>query len=344
MSKPAQKEGRGARAYALLLCIAFTAAFPAYGRAAPGYSLHVPLGLDARALIIPENNPLTAEKILLGKQLFFDPRWSKTRTVSCSSCHSPQMGWSDDRRLSLDHEGKLTPRHAPTIVNRAFSRLEGWIGHRESTEDLLVNLPFTSAEAISQNIAPVIGYQVQFQRVFGTPVTPEGVARAIAAYQRTILSGNSAFDRAQAGDKKALAPAARRGHALFEGKARCVKCHSGPNFTDEGYHNTGIGTDSRNPDLGRFVITKRNVNRSAFKTPTLRDVARRGPYMHDGSLATLRDVIAFYDRGGLPNPHLSPEMARLDLSAREREDLLAFLESLSGRVSAETASPPVLPQ
>ncbi|MGQ0752336.1 MAG: cytochrome-c peroxidase [Betaproteobacteria bacterium] len=341
---PAHREGRGARAYAPLFCLALAAAVPAFCAAAPGYGIRVPLGLEARALVIPEDNPLTAEKIALGKQLFFDPRWSKTQTVSCSSCHHPQKGWSDDRRFSLDHEGKPTPRHAPTIINRAFSRLEGWIGHRQSTEDLLFNLPFTSAEAIAQNIAPVIGYQVQFQRVYGTPVTPEGVAQAIAAYQRTILSGNAAFDRAQAGDRKALNAAARRGHALFEGKARCSKCHGGPNFTDEGYHNTGIGTDSDNPDLGRFLVTRRNVNRSAFKTPTLRDVARRGPYMHDGSLATLRDVIAFYDRGGLPNPRLSPEMAPLNLSAREREDLLAFLESLTGQVSAETTALPVLPQ
>lgn len=344
LSTPAQREGRRTRVYAPLLCLAFITPIPAFCVAAPGYSLRVPLGLEARALIIPEDNPLTAEKIALGKQLFFDPRWSKTRTVSCSTCHHPQKGWSDDRRFSLDHEGRPTPRHAPTIINRAFSTLEGWIGHRQSTEELLINLPFTSADAIAQNIAPVIGYQVQFQRVFGRPVTPEGVAQAIAAYQRTILSGNSAFDRAQAGDQRALSAAARHGHELFQGKGRCAKCHSGHNFTDEGYHNTGIGTDGANPDLGRFSITKRNVNRNAFKTPTLRDVARRGPYMHDGSLATLRDVIAFYDRGGLPNPHLSPEMTPLNLTARERDDLLAFLESLTGQVSAETAARPVLPQ
>src|SRR5204862_8100047 len=144
-------------------------------------------------------NPLTQEKIDLGKQLFFDRRWSNTRTVSCASCHQPQRGWSDDRRLSADHEGKPTRRHAPTIINRAFSTLEGWAGHRSSTEDLVIQLPFTSAEAIAGNLAPVTAYKVQFQRVFGTGVTAEGVAKSIAAFQRTLLSGNSAYDRYRAG-------------------------------------------------------------------------------------------------------------------------------------------------
>lgn len=304
----------------------------------------MPLGLDERALVIPEDNPLTQAKIDLGKQLFFDRRWSKTQTVSCSSCHQPQHGWSDGRRASVDHEGKPTRRHAPTVINRAFSTLEGWAGHRESAEDLLIKLPFTSAEAVAQNLAPVPGYQAQFRRVFGTGVTPEGVAKAIAAYQRTLVSGNSPYDRYRAGDAKALTAAARRGLALFEGKASCVKCHNGFNFSDQGFHNTGVGTGSDHPDLGRYEVTRRNVNKAAFKTPTLRDVARRGPYMHDGSIATLRDVVAFYDRGGIVNPSLSPEMARLNLSRSEREDLVAFLESLTGEIAPDAAKPPVLPR
>lgn len=312
--------------------------------AAAEFKLPVPLGLDERALVIPQDNPLTSDKIELGKQLFFDRRWSKTRTVSCSSCHQPQHGWSDDRKLSIDHDGKRTRRHAPTVINRAFSTLEGWAGHRESTEDLLIRLPFTSAEAVAQNLAPVRGYQAQFQRVFGTGVTAEGVAKAIAAYQRTLLSGNSAYDRYRAGNANALTAAARRGLALFEGKASCVKCHNGFNFTDQGFHNTGVGTGGDSPDLGRYEISRRNVNKAAFKTPTLRDVARRGPYMHDGSIATLRDVVAFYDRGGIANPSLSPEMARLNLSASEHEDLVAFLEALTGEIAPAAAKPPVLPR
>jgi cytochrome c peroxidase len=304
----------------------------------------VPLGLDEHALVIPADNPLTQEKIDLGRQLFFDRRWSKTRTVSCASCHQPERGWGDDRRLSADHEGKPTRRHAPTIINRAFSSLEGWAGHRSSIEDLLVKLPFTGAEAIEANLGSVKAYQAQFQRVFGTGVTADGAAKAIAAFQRTILSGNSAYDRYRAGDAAALSPAARRGLALFEGKAACIKCHNGFNFSDQGFHNTGIGATGANPDLGRYEITKRNVNKSAFKTPTLRDVARRGPYMHDGSLATLKEVVAFYARGGVANPSLSPDMRRLELSAREQDDLVAFMESLTGEIAPQTAKPPVLPQ
>src|SRR5262245_20164411 len=308
------------------------------------FRLQVPLGLDPKALVIPADNPLTPEKINLGKQLFFDRRWSKTGTVSCASCHQPQHGWSDVRPLSLDHEGKPTRRHAPTIINRAFSSLEGWAGHRESTEDLLVKLPFTSAEAVRENLRSVRGYRTQFRRVFGTSVPPDGVAKAMAAFQRTLLSGNSAYDRYRAGDAKALSPAALRGLALFEGKAACAKCHNGFNFSDQGFHNTGIGTGGDNPDLGRYEVTKRNVNKSAFKTPTLRDVALRGPYMHDGSLATLKEVVAFYARGGIANPAISPDIARLDLSAPEQDDLVAFLESLTGEITPDAAKIPVLPQ
>jgi cytochrome c peroxidase len=330
------------RATILRVALSSALALPACA-VAQEFRLRVPLGLDERALLIPADNPLTQEKIDLGKQLFFDRRWSKTKSVSCASCHQPQRGWSDDRRLSVDHEGKPTRRHAPTIINRAFSTLEGWAGHRSSTEDLLLQLPFTSAESIEGNLGLVAGYKAQFQRVFGTPVTAQAVAKAIAAFQRTLLSGNSAYDRYRAGDAAALSAAARRGLALFEGKAACVKCHNGFNFSDQGFHNTGIGTALDNPDLGRYEVTKRNVNKAAFKTPTLRDVARRGPYMHDGSIATLREVVAFYDRGGIANPSLSPDLARLGLSASEQDDLIAFLESLSGEITPQASQLPLLP-
>ena len=331
------------RATILRVALSTALALPAWA-VAQDFKLRVPLGLDERALTIPTDNPLTQEKIDLGKQLFFDRRWSKTRTVSCASCHQPQRGWSDDRRLSADHEGKPTRRHAPTIINRAFSMLEGWAGHRSSTEDLLIQLPFTSAEAIERNLGSVPGYKAQFQQVFGTGVTAEGVAKAIAAFQRTLLSGNSAYDRYRAGDAAALSAAARRGLVLFEGRAACVKCHNGFNFSDQGFHNTGIGTAGDNPDLGRYEVTKRNVNKAAFKTPTLRDVARRGPYMHDGSIATLKEVVAFYDRGGIANPSLSPDVARLGLGASEQDDLVAFLESLTGEIAPVAAIPPLLPR
>lgn len=166
---------------------------------------------------------------------------------------------------------------------------------------------------------------------------------SIAAYVRTILSGNAPYDRFRAGEKGALSPAAQRGLALFEGKARCVHCHTGFNFTDEGYHNIGVGMDKENPDLGRYAVTKSEADRGAFKTPTLRDVARRGPYMHDGSENTLEEVVAFYNQGGPKNPWLSHEIQPLNLTAREQTDLVAFLQALTGEIAPQVSSPPPFP-
>lgn len=312
--------------------------------AADAQGLKLPLGLSEQALIIPEDNPITSAKVTLGKELFFDVRWSKGKRVSCASCHNPARGWTDGRRFSLDHAGNPTRRHSPTIINRAFSQLQGWPGQGKSIEALLYNLPFTSPETITQNFGAVKSYQEQFQRVFGTGVTADGTAKALATYVRTILSGNSPYDRFKAGDRNALLPTAQRGLMLFEGKARCVKCHSGFNFTDEGYHNLGVGMTAENPDLGRYEITKRQVNKGAFKVPTLRDVARRSPYMHDGSLQTLRQVVEFYDRGGIANPWQSPEKQPLNFTPEEREALVAFLESLTGEIEPEVGAPPVLPE
>lgn len=327
-----------------VLAVALAALAIPTGADALEMNRRLPLGLEEQALIISKDNPMTPERIALGKQLYFDRRWSTGKTMSCASCHNPEKGWSDDRQFSVNSAGKPTRRHSPTIINRAFSELQGWAGDKKSIEELVSNHSFSSPEAVAQNLGPIKGYQEQFRRVFGTGVAPEGVVKAIAAYQRTILSGNSAYDRFKAGDRNALSPRAQRGLALFEGKARCAKCHSGFNFTDEGYHNPGVGMDKKQPDLGRYEVTKRAVNKGAFKTPTLRDVARRRPYMHDGSMQTLREVIEFYDRGGFPNPWLSPEKVPLNLTAEEREDLVTFLESLTGEVSPDVAVRPVLPQ
>jgi cytochrome c peroxidase len=194
-----------------------------------------------------------------------------------------------------------------------------------------------------QNLGGIKGYQEQFRRVFATDVTAAGVAQALAAYTRMILSGNAPYDRFRAGDRQALSEAAQRGLALFEGKARCSRCHSGVNFTDEDYHNLGVGMDKEPPDLGRYTVTQHEADRGAFKTPTLRDVARRGPYMHDGSLATLEQVVDFYDTGGRANPWLSPQSRPLHLTAAERADLVTFLQALSGEIAVEVSSPPQLP-
>jgi cytochrome c peroxidase len=194
-----------------------------------------------------------------------------------------------------------------------------------------------------KNLGAIPAYQEQFRNVFGTDLNAEGVAKAIAAYERTILSGNAAYDRFLAGEHGALSPAAQRGLALFEGKARCVTCHAGFNFTDESFHNLGVGMDQKDPDLGRYSVTKDEADKGAFKTPTLRDVARRGPYMHDGSLTSLEAVVAFYNQGGQKNPWLSKVIQPLQLTAEEQAELVAFLQALTGEVAAEVSSPPTLP-
>jgi cytochrome c peroxidase len=308
------------------------------------FKLKLPLGLQEQAAYIPDDNPLTAEKIALGKQLFWDKRWSRNGTLACVSCHDPAHGWADPRRFSLRFDGRATPRHSPTLVNRLFSDQQQWAGTRTSLEDQAIKSSDQSPELLVKNLGPVVGYQEQFQKVFGTGVTAEGVAKAISAYERMILSGNAPYDRFRAGDPNALTPAARRGLALFEGKAKCMTCHVGFNFTDESFHNIGVGMDKDKPDLGRHTVTKREEHHGAFKTPTLRDVAKRPPYMHDGSVATLAEVVAFYNRGGVRNPWLSGEIKPLELTAGEQADLVAFMESLTGEIAREITSPPVLPK
>ena len=197
---------------------------------------------------------------------------------------------------------------------------------------------------VVKHLGSVPAYQAEFRRVFGTELHPDGVAKAIASYVRTIVSGNSPYDRFRAGEKSALSPAAQRGQALFAGRARCVACHAGFNFTDEGYRNIGVGMDKADPDLGRYTVTKDEADKGAFKTPTLRDVARRGPYMHDGSEKTLEEVVAFYNRGGVKNPWLSSDIKPLSLTVQEQKDLVAFLQSLTGEIDPEVGNPPTLPR
>ena len=310
---------------------------------AADFPLRLPVGLQEQAAYVPDDNPLTAEKIALGKQFFWDKRWSRNGTIACVSCHDPNRGWADPRRVSLRFDGTPRLRHSPTLVNRLFSDVQQWAGTRTSLEDQALKASDQSPELLVKNLGAIAQYQAAFQRVFGTALNPDGVAKAIAAYERTILSGNSSYDRFRAGDAAALSPAAKRGLALFEGKARCVSCHAGFNFTDESYHNLGVGMDRPEPDLGRHTITGREEHKGAFKTPTLRDVARH-PYMHDGSVASLADVVALYDRGGTPNAWLSGEIRPLSLTVEERADLVAFLEALTGEVAPEVTSPPRLPQ
>ena len=243
----------------------------------------LPLGLDADSAFIPDDNPMASAKIALGKKFFWDKRWSVNATVACVSCHPPEHGWADPRQFSINFAGQPTPRHAPTIVNRLFSDHQLWTGLRPSLEEQALKDSNRTDEMVVKNLGAIPAYQAEFRAVFGTELNPDGVAKAIASYVRTIVSGNSSYDRFRAGDKTALPPAAQQGLALFEGKARCVACHVGFNFTDEGYRNIGVGMEKPSPDLGRYLVTKVEADKGAFKTPTLRDVAKRSPYMHNGT-------------------------------------------------------------
>jgi cytochrome c peroxidase len=291
---------------------------------------------------VRDDNPMSAKKIELGRQLYFDTRLSKDGTISCATCHAPEKGFSDARPTSAGLHGKTGGRNAPTVINRLFSADQFWDGRAADLEAQAlgpVQNPIemgNTLEGMIGNLNGISGYAPLFQAAFGSPgITAERVAQAIATYERTVLSGNAPFDRHQAGDAAAMSESAARGLLIFNDaqKGNCVTCHAGFNFTDESYHNLGVGMDRPKPDLGRFEVTKAEVDRGAFKTPTLRQITATAPYMHDGSETTLRQVVDFYDRGGKPNKWLSKEIHPLHLSEQEKADLVAFLEALTGEVS-----------
>ncbi len=305
------------------------------------YTATLPLGLQAAAAYVPENNPLSEPRIELGRKLYFDPRLSRDGTVSCATCHDPDKGFSDARPTSMGIGRQTGSRNAPTVMNRLFSQEQFWDGRAADLEAQAlgpiqnpIEMGHTLQDMVS-SLKKLSGYEPAFQAAFGSPeITPERVARAIATYERTVLAGNAPFDRYQAGEKNALGEYAVRGMALFNDarRANCVTCHAGFNFTDESYHNLGVGMDRPNPDWGRFGVSKNEFDKGAFKTPTLRNTTQSGPYMHDGSEATLLDVVKFYDRGGFPNQWLSKEIKPLHLTDQEKADLVAFLEALTGEV------------
>lgn len=308
----------------------------------------VPHGL--RPLAVPADNPVTPEKVELGKMLYFDPRLSSDNSVSCASCHDPQKGWSNGAAVATGIRGLKGGRSAPTIINAAYQQFQFWDGRAWELEGQALG-PIQNPiemdmklDALVEKLNKIDGYRERFQRVFGTDATPEAIAKAIACFERTILSGNAPYDRFKAGDKSALSEAAQRGMQVFFNKAHCSACHTPPNFTDGGFHNLGIGIHATNPDVGRFSETKLLGDRGAFKTPTLREIARTAPYMHDGSLATLEDVVEYYVKGGTPNPQLDEEIFPLKLSDQEKTDLVTFLkEGLSSSEYPDIA-PPELPK
>ena len=308
------------------------------------YVLELPLGLQADAAYVPDGNPLSKEKIELGKLLYFDPRLSKDGNLSCAGCHNPYHGFADPWPASRGVGFKLGGRNSPTVINRLFSSDQFWDGRAKDLEEQAhgpltnpVEMAMASHDAVVGEVKKVDAYKPFFKAAYGSEdIDMKKIADAIASYERTVVSGNSPFDRYQAGDKDALSASQVRGWALFQGKANCQTCHVSFNFTDEGYHNLGVGWDPAKKelkDVGRFEVTKNPMDKGAFKTPTLRNIVETAPYMHDGSESTLRQVIELYDRGGNANPNLSPKMKPLNLTPAEKDDLLAFLLALTGEVT-----------
>ncbi len=292
----------------------------------------VPPGLGPRP--VPAVGPLTAAGVRLGRRLFFDPVLSADRTVACASCHQPEHGFASAGGRPRGIRGQQTARRAPSLFNRAYGVSFFWDGRAATLEEQALQpienpaeLGAGAAEAVRRLRADP-DYRAQFDAAFADGVTAENLARALASFERVLLRGDSPVDRFRRGDLGALTDAQRHGLWLYESKGGCWRCHRGPNFTDEQYHNTGVSWGKEPPDPGRYAVTHKEADRGGFKTPTLRGVALTAPYMHDGSLATLEDVVAFYNRGGSRNPHLDPALAPLDLTGEEVRDLIAFLKAL----------------
>jgi cytochrome c peroxidase len=334
-------------------------------------SIELPLGLDVGKSAISgiDVNPLTRAKIELGRQLYFDTRLSADNTVSCASCHHPDEGYARHTQFGVGINGQEGGRNSPVSYNRLLSAAQFWDGRAATLEAQAVGpianpieMGNTHAKAVA-TLAAIPGYKLQFEKIFKDGVTIDNVGRAIASFERAIVTGPSAYDYAERyktfakltpediddlktdepetyaryetvvkGLKaKPMSEAAQRGQKLFfSQEVNCAACHVGANLADELYHNLGIGMDKPEPDLGRYVVSKLEKDKGAFKTPTVRNVELSAPYMHDGSLKTLEEVVEHYAKGGTPNKWLSEKMKPLKLSAQDKADLVAFMKACTG--------------
>lgn len=303
------------------------------------------IALPATAPVL-DDNPVTPDKVELGKQLFFDSRLSGDNRMSCATCHLPEKAYGDGRTRSQGWDGKPLTRNTPTVMNAGFFSTLFWDGRAASLEEQAL-FPIQSTAEMNQDLdelvaelAAVPGYVRQFERVFGRSVNVQDIAKALATFQRTLVARNSPFDRYLAGDEDALSDLAREGLELFRGDAGCIRCHHGPLLSDGKYYRLGVGRG----DEGRGAVTNKRDDLFKFRTPSLRDVAETGPYMHDGSLTTLFDVVQFYYR---EVPARGPNGLELDVeplvgnSFSEIDAVVAFLKSLSGEQPRIT--PPEVP-
>ncbi len=299
-------------------------------------------------LKIPADNAQTPEKVMLGKQLFFDKRLSRDGSASCETCHVPEKGWTDGTVLSKKVGGAMNVRHSPTMINVGYNDAFYDDGRGETLEK--------TAEAawkgqlgadpavIAAALAKIPLYQVEFKAIFNSDPTPEAVGKALASFIRTIRSGGSPWDMHEKGDKKAASDSAVRGFDLFRNKAGCAQCHAPPAYTDNGYHDVGVGYEKLDPDTGRGKIAKDEKLDGAFKTPTLRSVTTHAPYFHDGHAATIEAAVDYMLSGGIKekNKNLDPKMKVVKLNAKEHDDLVAFLKALEA--PATPFERPTLPE
>ena len=335
----------------------------------------VPAGLQPLTpkVVVPACNPITKGKYELGRQLYFDPRISGDGTVSCATCHNPAKGWSDGGPVSTGIKGQTGNRSAPTVINTAYGKTMFWDGRAPSLEGQAqgpminpIEMGGGKHQQIVDRLRQIPGYKQQFEKVFGTDVTLDGMAKAIATFERVAaLSGNSKYDKYNRGDNNALSESEKRGMVLFGlrlntddefkpgvelQKGKCTVCHVGANFSDEQFHNLGIGWDpsaKKHTDIGRWapapIGAKTDADLGSFKTPTVRDIELTAPYMHDGSLKTLEEVVEHYDKGGNPNPSLDPDIKPLKLTKQESADLVAFMKALTGEHKSLEELLPTLP-
>lgn len=317
-------------------------------------AIHVPLGLGP--VPWPKDNSYSKEKAELGRLLYFDKRLSSNGTISCASCHNMPCAYSDCRVIAVGIDETKGTRHSPSIINAAYATHLFWDGRAASLEDQCqgpIGNPkeMTTAKDVHEahrqcveRIKEIAGYKKLFKNVFGhDEITLEDLSKAIATFERTILSGNSPYDRYRAGEVSALSEEQIKGLQVFK-KSGCTNCHGGFNFSDDRFMNIGIGMDRPNPDLGRYAITHQDKDWGAFKVPTLREVEHTGPYMHDGSLKTLEEVVEYYDKGGTKNKNLHPLIHPLHLSQEDKKALISFLKSLSGEGWQNVQVPKQFPQ
>ncbi|MCA9216084.1 MAG: cytochrome-c peroxidase, partial [Planctomycetales bacterium] len=273
------------------------------------------------------------EKIELGRKLFFDKNLSLDRSMSCATCHDPEKGWSNGLQFAVGVTGESGNRNVPTIVNSVYSTRQFWDGRASSLEAQAlgpmtnpIEMAMPSIEAVLERIRENEDYVVEFKQAFPDGLSRTNLGRAIASFERTVVVGDTPYDRYMAGDKSAMSESAIRGLEVFRNQGRCTKCHEEPLFMDRQFYNLGVGMDKENPDVGRFAVTNIVSNIGRFKNPGLRNITRTAPYMHDGSIATLEEVIDLYDKGGIANPQLSTDNIRkLKITDVQKKDLLQFM-------------------